>query len=1270
MAGNQIYLYTDSVDDNLVLGREGSGPATASATGDIAFAVYLDTGANLQISSDDSLWLVQMEAISHTSDGATAAHHDDVASVTANTIYVTVEDGDGDTATGPAGLTVSFNDDGPSVSDGSATVIHDETAGVQGAVSATDPNPQDDTATALPTALSTRLGTLGAPAEIGHAQSATGQLTYAGGRDGVADVSLTNSTGGVLTAVASGLFTLAGNQIYLYTDSVDDNLVLGREGSGPATASATGDIAFAVYLDTGANLQSSADDSLWLVQMEPISHTSDGATAAHHDDVASVTANTIYVTVEDGDGDTATGPAGLTVSFNDDGPSVSDGSATVIHDETAGVQGAVSATDPNPQDDTATALPTALSTRLGTLGAPAEIGHAQSATGQLTYAGGRDGVADVSLTNSTGGVLTAVASGLFTLAGNQIYLYTDSVDDNLVLGREGSGPATASATGDIAFAVYLDTGANLQISSDDSLWLVQMEAISHTSDGATAAHHDDVASVTANTIYVTVEDGDGDTATGPAGLTVSFNDDGPSIVATGVGVVHDESAGLQTGADNVTLTEDDNDDDIVAGSLPAELSARLSVLTLTGQIGQAQSGTAVVTASGGTDGLAALTLLIAGGGVSGLSAVDGGAITLIADSGTGSLANMVIGQDSTGDTVFVVYIDSAGLITTVQYEAIDHPTVAIGAAHDDSVDIADGVLFAVATDGDGDTAQVDVGGAVAFEDDGPIDISPDNLNVRNNGADIAMAPLNNVGAGGTDGQGDIYFTPFLTTTIPLLDEDGEAVTHGDADILLQIDPTDGHILYAFVDGSGNNQYDPANPADILVFTVTIDPTTGKYMVDMDQQIDGAGSISFDNFLENVTAGNFPFIIVDNPDNPGVNQLQDLAISSLLQVGTGGDLNPSGTINNSSTDIGTNSQGVDVGEGVRLDLIIDGTLGPSDELLATARYDVSGASFQVTDIQPGGSNLVSIRVELFQISPDDGSFTNADGGTPIALSNGVDALLAGAVVWVYPGALPSDPFSGTGATPVALIHNADGSVTIDGVDVGDRVFVGFTDGITTFDRLEAFNDGLNVATTEGDHNDRFGLGAFELELGVAGEEKLIEPIGVTLEDGDGDTSSGDLLIAFKPEIVGDGAANNLSGGATGEFLDGLGGADTISDGAGEDIITGGDGADTINLAADGERDILNYDSISEAGDTVTGFSSASAASGGDAVDIADLLDGAGFTGTTLQNAIDDGFVNLNDTGSDVVVEIDVTGSSGPYTPLVTLQGIAATTDLDDDNIIVE
>jgi T1SS-143 domain-containing protein len=186
---------------------------------------------------------------------------------------------------------------------------------------------------------------------------------------------------------------------------------------------------------------------------------------------------------------------------------------TVTHDETAGLQ---TTADPNNQDDTATALPTAFSDRLSTLyPAAVEIGHARSSDGSgeaapvVTFDVGPDGVDDVKLTDANGDSLNGEPSSVYTLDGNQVFLFTDT-DNNIVLGVEGVGdtPPADSTSGDIVFAVYLEEVLDSTTGEITAgiLWVVQYEAVVHATAGdGTGSEHDEALDLT-DQIFVTVTD--------------------------------------------------------------------------------------------------------------------------------------------------------------------------------------------------------------------------------------------------------------------------------------------------------------------------------------------------------------------------------------------------------------------------------------------------------------------------------------------------------------------------------------------------------------------------------------------------------------------------------------------------------------------------------------------------------------------------------------------------------------------------------------------
>ncbi|AZC38069.1 DUF5801 repeats-in-toxin domain-containing protein [Pseudomonas chlororaphis] len=155
-------------------------------------------------------------------------------------------------------------------------VALDETAGLQNAATsapAEDANDNDILLTALPSAFAARLTALGAGTATGAALSGyngaagnTGSNAFTlnpapGGV--ITDVSFTDSLGAPLNGLDSGLDTLDGVDILLYTDT-NNNIALGRAG-GPGGA-----IVFAAYIEeTGSPL---SGGKIWTVEYQPLKH--------------------------------------------------------------------------------------------------------------------------------------------------------------------------------------------------------------------------------------------------------------------------------------------------------------------------------------------------------------------------------------------------------------------------------------------------------------------------------------------------------------------------------------------------------------------------------------------------------------------------------------------------------------------------------------------------------------------------------------------------------------------------------------------------------------------------------------------------------------------------------------------------------------------------------------------------------------------------------------------------------------------------------------
>ncbi|WP_411835587.1 DUF5801 repeats-in-toxin domain-containing protein [Pseudomonas chlororaphis subsp. aurantiaca] len=175
-------------------------------------------------------------------------------------------------------LTITALADGaPLVVATGVDVALDETAGLQNATatpdSAGDADDNDILLVALPSVFATRLSALGAGAATDAALSGyTGAVGDTGSNaftlnlapDAInVDVGFTDSLGAPLDGLDSGLDTLDGTSILLYTDT-DNNILLGRAG-GP-----DGAIVFAAYIEeTGSPL---SGGKIWTVEYQPLKH--------------------------------------------------------------------------------------------------------------------------------------------------------------------------------------------------------------------------------------------------------------------------------------------------------------------------------------------------------------------------------------------------------------------------------------------------------------------------------------------------------------------------------------------------------------------------------------------------------------------------------------------------------------------------------------------------------------------------------------------------------------------------------------------------------------------------------------------------------------------------------------------------------------------------------------------------------------------------------------------------------------------------------------
>ncbi|MBD9564082.1 DUF5801 repeats-in-toxin domain-containing protein [Pseudomonas sp. PDM09] len=240
----------------------------------------------------------------------------------------------------------------------------------------------------------------------------------------------------------------------------------------------------------------------------------------------------------------------------------------VTLDETAGLQNATAtptpAEDANDNDILVASLPSDFSTRLTELNAGTATGAALSGyTGDVgdtgsdafTVTGGAS-ITDISFVDSDGAPLDGADSGLFTLDGASILLYTDT-NNNILLGRAGS------ATGAIVFAAYIEeTGSPV---SGGKIWTVEYQPLQHPDD----TNPDDSLNLLDKVFVGTSQDLEFSLAGVPSGanLFLMFTktnptvvDDGgvlritdPTIIATGKDPA-DESSGANINTGDTIIT--------------------------------------------------------------------------------------------------------------------------------------------------------------------------------------------------------------------------------------------------------------------------------------------------------------------------------------------------------------------------------------------------------------------------------------------------------------------------------------------------------------------------------------------------------------------------------------------------------------------------------------------------------------------------------------------------------------------------------------------
>lgn len=423
---------------------------------------------------------------------------------------------------------------------------------------------------------------------------------------------------------------------------------------------------------------------------------------------------THLLAITDGDDDPLSIPEGVgglfVINIEDDVPTLSLGVNTqalaqleVALDETRGNQDRYAGSDNQSQgytNDDNGALARVTTQLAGGLTSLFTVGGAA----------GADGEASLNGTLSFSGVPPqGLATTLSATVGGAIRLFVDPANSQVIKGVD--------ATGDTVFTIAIVT-----VDGQPQLQTTLFEAIRHPHNDQRFDEALDLLIKHQGSLQlqyqVTRVDGDDDAVTRTANIELaggnssyfSFQDDGPKIgkfeLEHGVKLYVDESVGK--GGSN------QNEQGHVA---PNDEHGHGNVLGYARVDGK---DLFKLIADGGSDGLDSgrtrFSLSLADNAVdSGLNATAGGDILLYKES-DGS----ILGK-ANGVTVFKISVNSAdGSVTLVQYKAIAHGDTG---NHDELALLKDGVLKLNVTvydkDGDSQSASLDLGKVVGFEDDGP-----------------------------------------------------------------------------------------------------------------------------------------------------------------------------------------------------------------------------------------------------------------------------------------------------------------------------------------------------------------------------------------------------------------------------------------------------------------------------------------------------------------------------------------------------------------------
>jgi Ca2+-binding RTX toxin-like protein len=1222
--GNNVYDFTVTASDGTLsnakavqisVTNQNEGPSITSAsaatfaenaTGTVYTATATDPDAGTTLSyslSGSDAALFNIDSSTGVVTFKSSPNFEAPADAGGNNVYdFTVTASDGTLSNAKAvQISVTNQNEGPTVTSGSAATFTENATGTVYTATATDP----DAGTTLSYSLS------GTDAALFNIDSSTGVVTFksspnfeapadAGGNN-VYDITVTASDGTLSNAKAV--------QISVTNQNEGPTVTSGAAATFAENATGTVYTAAATDPDAGTTLSYSLSGTdAALFNIDSTTGVVTFKSSPNFEAPADAGGNNVYdFTVTASDGTLSNAKAvQISVTNQNEGPTVTSGSAATFTENATGTVYTATATDP----DAGTTLSYSLS------GTDAALFNIDSSTGVVTFksspnfeapgdAGG-DNVYDFTVTASDGTLSNAKAV--------QISVTNQNEGPTVTSGSAATFAENATGTVYTATATDPDAGTTLSYSlSGSDAALFNIDSSTGVVTFKSSPNFEAPADAGGNNVYdVTVTASDG-TLSNAKAVQISVT----NVTGYFAGTAGNDTITGSTEEDVIDATQGGNDslsgglgnDSIDAGSGNDTLEGGVGADSLTGG-----SGTDVASYSGSTAGVT-VDLALAGAQVSAgdasgdrLSGIENLLGSAFADSLSGNAsANVLTGAG--GDDVLS---GAAGNDTLIGGSGND--TLA-GGADRDTVDYSASSV--------GVTVDLTVTGAQVSGGDASGDVISGVENIIGSSfADrlVGDAGTNSLSGGagndtliggqgadtlvGGDGRDRVdYSASAAAVTVALYEgnpqPDWLGVTTGDAylDVLSGIEDAVGSNFddvitgdwwtdNSLAGGAGNDTLNGSWGADTLdggTGTDTADYTWSGNGVTVDLTITGTQSSNGDAWGD---------VLISIENVIGSNTADTLSGDSIGNVLTGLDGN----------DIIKGAGGADTltgGNGTDTASFAGSAAGVTVDLrLTTAQVSAGDAS---GDVLSGFENLLG--------SSFDDTLTGDGGANVLDGAAGNDRLLGGDGVDTLIGGSGNDTLWGengddwlTGGTGADSLIGGAGTDTADygsssaGIDVDLRSSGPQSGGDAEGDIIAGVENVYGSEANDrvrGDANNNilWGNGGADELRGDDGNDTLIGGLGADTLDGDAGTdtvdysasnaaivvdlssnasqsgghAAGDILSDLE-NVIGSVHGDSIKGTTAANQLEGRDGNDTLEGGDGADTLVGGNGTDTASYAS--------------------------------------------------------------------------------------------------------